>query len=104
MGLDWVRESLRGYGGAEPTDTAFFDLLGLQPGDGFPISPSDARWKTAAVRLVEVVMDDCRSALEPTEEFVARLDIGLRRAAEWLLSLPPQALERWRAGGRKADV
>jgi hypothetical protein len=104
MGLDWVRVSLRGYGGQEPTGRSFFELLAPGREVGFPTSPSDSAWKAAAIELVEVAMDDCREAPEPCEEFVARIDAGLRKAAEWLLSIPLAPLERWRADGHKADV
>jgi hypothetical protein len=104
MGLGWVRVSLRGYGSREPTGTAFFDLIGIRPGDGFPISASDSAWKAARVEFVTVTMDECRDTSEPREEFVARLDAGLCRAAEWLLARPPEVFERWRSSGRKADV
>jgi hypothetical protein len=104
MALEWVRVSLRGYGGSTPTGTAFFDLLAVQPSDGFSISASDSAWKAARVQLVEVTMEECRAALKPTQEFVSRLDAGLRRAAEWLLARPAGAFERWRSFDRKADV
>ena len=104
MGLQWVQISLRGYGGEEPTGTAFFELLGLQPADGFPASPSDSPWKSANIVLAEVDMADCRDAEEPFGEFAARLDRGLQRAAVWLLARPPEAFQRWRAAGYKADV
>jgi hypothetical protein len=104
MGLAWVRVSLRGYDGPEPTGTVFFDLLRVQSADGFPTSPSNSPWKAAAVELVEVAMEECQAASEPTEEFVARLDAGLRRAADWLMARPAGAFERWRADGRRADI
>jgi hypothetical protein len=104
MALDWVQVSLRGYGGPAPSGTSFFDLLALEPGDGFSTSPSDTSHKAARVELVEVTMDDCLAAPEPHEEFAARLDAGLDRAARWLMARPPGAFEQWRSAGRKADI
>jgi hypothetical protein len=96
--------SLRGYGGAEPTGAAFFKQIGLEPDSGFPTSPSDSAWKAASVELVEVAMEDLRDYPEPTEEFVARVNSGLLRAAKWLLSRPVEAFEQWRSNGRQADI
>ena len=104
MGLEWIRVSLQGYGGPEPSGTVFFDQIGIRPSDGFPTSASDSEWEAARVLLVNLTMDECRDAPEPTEAFVARLDAGLRRAGEWLLSRPIGVLERWQSSNRKADV
>jgi hypothetical protein len=104
MALDWARVSLRGHGGAEPTGTALFEVLGLRPEDGLDSHPSDSAWKSANITLVEVARDDCQEADEPTEEFARRLDEGLRRAAAWIEMRPPGAFDRWRETGRRADV
>jgi hypothetical protein len=104
MALDWIRVSLRGYGGEAPTGTALFEQLGLEPEAGFATFPSLSPWQAASVELLEVAFEELQGAEEPHEAFAARIDRGLRRAAEWLLSRPVEAFERWRVAGRKVDI
>jgi hypothetical protein len=99
MSLDWVRFSLRGYGEVMPTGPQFFKLIGVTPADGFDLSQSDA-----GVELLMVDMEECRGFEEPFEEFVARVDRGLKRIAGWLAARPPAAFDEWRAAGNTADI
>jgi hypothetical protein len=104
MAVEWFRVSLRGYGGPEPTGTRFFESIGASAAGEVVLDPSDSPWKAALVGLLLVDMEDCRGAAEPSEEFAARTDAGLRRVAGWLASLPVTGFAEWRASGRTADV
>jgi hypothetical protein len=104
MSLDWVRVTLRGYGGETPTGDTFFAQLGLQPDAGFVSRTSGSPWQAASLTLVEVTFQDVEGAEEPHEEFAARMERGLMRAAEWLMSRPEEAFDGWRAAGRKVDI
>ena len=104
MSLDWIRVSLRGYGGEAPTGRAFFDLLELDDKCGMPLLPGDSPGQAALVELLEVAMQDLTQFNEPSEEFAARVRRGLQQAAKWLDSVPSGALDRWRAEGLTADV
>jgi hypothetical protein len=104
MALISTRVFLRGHGGEPPSENAFFEQIDVQPRDGFKTLPSDSPWKAALITLVEVAIDDCLNAQEPHDEFAARIDAGLKRAAQWLMDGREQLLERWRAGGQKADI
>jgi hypothetical protein len=104
MGLDWVRFSLRGYGGAKPTGTAFFELVGVKPRDRFELTPSDEPWQAAVIDLLTVDSAECQAAEEPAEEFARRVNVGLKRVAKWLAARSPRAFTKWRTGRKKADV
>lgn len=104
MTLEWVEVSLSGYGGMEPTGTAFFEMLGLEPDNGFVENPSDSAWKSANLVLLEVQLDELKAFEEPSEEFAARVDAGLKKAAKWIMSRHRDAFDRWRALGYKAHI
>jgi hypothetical protein len=104
MAVQWLRFSLRGYGGAEPTGTQFFDLLSVNPADGFELSPSDSLWKSANIDLLMVDIESCRTGPESHNEFASRINAGLKRVAEWLSARPMGAFETWRSMGKVADM
>lgn len=104
MSLVSTRVFLRGHAGETPTGTLFFELLDLRPSDGFKTMPSDSSWSAALITLVEVSIDECLDAPEPSEEFAARIEAGLKHAAEWLTGDREKPLAAWRGPGRKADI
>lgn len=104
MGLEWVQVSLRGHGGSEPVGTSFFETLGLADDDGFARTPGDSPWKVAIVSLLDVEMKHCLEAEEPSEEFAVRVARGLHRAAQWLSTLSPEKMNRWRESHHQADI
>ena len=104
IGLEWVRVSLRGYGGESPTGTAFFDLLAVEPERILGAKPSKSAWQSASLELFAVDMAALGASREPYEEFAARIERGFLQAAAWLDARPPGAFDRWRGQGRKADI
>jgi hypothetical protein len=104
IGLQWVRISLRGYGGEAPSGVAFLDIVGLEPERVALATQSDSAWRSANVELFSVNMAELGTFDEPSEEFAARVDRGFLDAAEWLGSRPPGAFDRWRDQGRMADI
>src|SRR5436309_946989 len=104
MSLVFTQVSLRGHGGEPPTGNLFFDLLGVQASDGFKAHPSDSAWRAALLNLVDVAIDDCLDAPEPSGEFAARICAGLKRAAEWLSDGREHGFSAWRQAGHKADI
>src|SRR5262249_34189420 len=71
---------------------------------GFHSHPSNSLYRAATIELFAVSMDECLSAAEPTEEFVVRIDAGLKRAAEWLDTLDPTTFAEWRTAGKTTDI
>lgn len=104
MAVEYLHFNLRGWGGAEPTGTRFFEVIGLDPGAGFVAHPSVSHYEAARVVLFELTARECRQDTELYEEFATRLEAGLKCAAEWLGSLAPSAFEEWRNSGMKADL
>jgi hypothetical protein len=104
MALLSTQVFLRGYGGEPPTGIEFFELLKVKADDGFKTLPSVRPWQAALLTLVEVAVDDCLGAPEPSEEFAARIDAQLKCAAKWLMSEREQGIRAWRNTGRKADI
>jgi hypothetical protein len=104
MALDWIRVSLRGYGGETPSGNLLFEHLGVEPDSGFKTCPSESSWQAASIILLEVMIENVEEPAEPTEVFADRIDQGLRRAAEWLFSRPVEGFDRWRSTGRELDV
>lgn len=104
MASEWLPVRVRGWGGAEPTATQFFELIGLKPEGGLTAHPSDSPYRAAIIELFALSMDECQSAAEPTEEFDARLTAEFERAAEWLNTLSPDGFAAWRAMGKVTDV
>jgi hypothetical protein len=104
MAVEWIRFSLRGYGGPEPTGSRFLELVAWTPATGFEAEASDSAWRSALIHLFALSIEDCQPGTESYEEFGARMAVGLKRAAEWLNSLSPEALDQWRALDKRADI
>jgi hypothetical protein len=104
MGLQWVRVSLRGYGGEAPSGTSFFDLLALEPEWATHARPSESAWQSANLELFTVDISSLQAYQEPFEEFAARIEQGFLRAGAWLDARPPGAFDRWRGQGRNVDI
>jgi hypothetical protein len=104
MSVQWIRFSLRGHGGPEPTGVQFFELVGWTPGTGFESHPSNSPWRAALISLFAISIEECQPGTERYEEFAARIAVGLEQATRWLVSLSPAAFEEWRATGKKADI
>jgi hypothetical protein len=104
MAVEWIRFSLRGHGGPEPTGTQFFDLIGWTPATGFEAHPSNSAWQSAVIYLFAISIEECQPGTESYEKFEARITAGLKRVAEWLDSLSPTAFDAWRTRGKKADL
>ena len=104
MAVEWIRFTLRGYGGPEPTGTQFFEQVGWTPHTGFESHPSNSAWRAAVVDLFAIAVEECQPGTERYEEFAVRIAAGLTRAAEWLNSLSKTAFDEWRSMGKKADI
>jgi hypothetical protein len=104
VAVEWIRFSLRGWGGPETSGTQFFELVGWAPAAGFEARPSNSPWQTALVHLFALSIGECQHGTERYEEFAARTTSGLKRAAEWLNSLSPAGFGEWRALGMAADI
>jgi len=104
MSLDWIRVSLRGFGGDAPIGHGFFEALGLENARDLLLRPSDEPDVAASVVLFEVAMGNVISAPEPAEAFAASVRNGFAGAAARLGALRREAFDAWRAAGRHADV
>jgi hypothetical protein len=104
MPLDWVEVSLRGHGGAKPTGTTFFELIGVKPRDRLERTPSDEPWQSAVVQLLLVDRKPFHKKAEPDEAFHAEVRRGLVRAARWLDARRAEGFDEWRKGRKTADV
>lgn len=104
MAVEWIRFSLRGRGGPEPTGTRFLEMIGQTPLTGLEAHPSNSPWQAALISLFALSIKECQPGTERYEEFAKRTAAGLKRAAEWLDSLSPAAFGEWRALGKKADI
>jgi hypothetical protein len=111
MGLQYLRVSLRGYGGEAPTGGRFFtlfepepSLFGPEPWPGLRLLPSESAWQAALIELFAVDMRELSGFAEPSEEFAARTERGFVRAARWMSALGRRGLDGWRAEGRQADI
>ena len=106
MAVEWLRVNLRGYGygSGGPFGDRFFEQIRVMPWHGFALSPGDCQWASARVEFLSLSIDECQPGTERYEEFAARLDAGLKRAAGWLNDREPAWFDEWRAAGWKADV
>jgi len=103
IGLQDIHVSLRG-GGADPTGGAFFQFLGIPGNSPLRLSPSQWAWQWALAELFSVSMNDVKEADEPGEAFAERVQLGFDHATSVLAECSAEGLQRWRAGGKEADV
>jgi hypothetical protein len=104
MAVEHIHFDLRGWGGAEPMGTRFFELIGFNANTGFTAYPSDSLWRAARIVLFGLEISECEPGTERYQEFSRRIEAGLQHAARWLASLTASAFDEWRGLGKKADV
>src|SRR5262245_29176804 len=104
IGFQWIRVSLRAYGGEAPTGNAFFLLLGVEPFEEFRVCSSESAWQAARLELFSVDIRDLEDQPLPYEEFAAQVEKGFKRVARWLANCQLTGLDQWRASGKAADV
>jgi hypothetical protein len=104
MGLQEIHASLRGGGGPDPTDDAFFNLLNISENSGFELSPSRSAWQWVLVQLFSVRMDEVKHAEEPSEAFAERVRQGFDRGTRLLASCKKGGIDQWISLGKSADV
>jgi len=108
MGLQWIRVTLRGYGGESSCDD-FFSIFGTAVPPDFRAEPSRHNpyllsWGAALLELFSVDMNELQTFPEPTEVFSERTRQGFERAAEWLHRCATAGLDEWKMEGMKTDV
>jgi hypothetical protein len=104
MAAEWIQVSLRGWASGRSVAGDFFGLLGLEASDGFRTEAGAEPGRSSLVYFVDEEMAAHSSEVEPSDSFAKAVDAALLRAARWLGSRPPEALESCRARGINLDV